>query len=204
MEMMNPLQFKEKNKEKDLNELLNIKKDLENSISRLEAEESQIIYSDTRLDTNKHYLEVINELINEKMNKKGEILGNEQTLDNFIKRLSGNDPFWEITLKHYFDSLNKTDDEKIRFLRKISYTKELFNEFTKEIVSSNNSEDLYNKYMNESKNILVCPNCGEKLSFMMPDGKTLNCDKCNKYYINNNGEVGNETSSPYIDNNVLY
>lgn len=204
MEMMNPILYKDKNKEKDLNELLIIKNDLENSISRLEGGEAQIIYSDTRLDTEKQYLKGINELINEKMNKKSDFTDNEQPLDSLIKRLSGNDPFWKTTLKQYFDGLNKTDEEKIRFLRKISHTKELFNEFTKEIVNSNNSEDLYNKYMNESSNILVCPNCGEKLSFMMPDGKTLNCDKCNKYYINNNGEVGNETSSPYIDNNVLY
>lgn len=51
---------------------------------------------------------------------------------------------------------------------------------------------------------LKCPNCGEPLTFLMPDGKVLNCNKCNKYFKNNNGKVGEETSSPYTRNNVLY
>jgi len=37
----------------------------------------------------------------------------------------------------------------------------------------------------------------------MPDGSTLHCSKCNKYYLNNNGKVGDETSSPY-KKRVLY
>jgi len=56
----------------------------------------------------------------------------------------------------------------------------------------------------EQNNLLKCPSCGEKLMFMMPDGKTLHCNKCNKYYKNENNAVGDETSSPYSDNNVLY
>ena len=132
------------------------------------------------------------------------LVNNEQTLDDLIKKLSGNDPFWETSLKKYFDSLDKDIDEKVKFLRKVSYTNNLFNEFTKEMINSNNPEDLYNKYVEKYNNTLVCPNCGQKLIFMMPDGKTLHCDKCNKYYTNNNGEVGNETSSPYTRNDVLY
>lgn len=49
-----------------------------------------------------------------------------------------------------------------------------------------------------------CPNCGEPLTFLMPDGKVLNCNKCNKCFKNNNGKVGEETSSPYNRNDVLY
>lgn len=39
---------------------------------------------------------------------------------------------------------------------------------------------------------LVCHSCSEKLTFMMPDAKTLHCNKYNKYYKNENNEVGNE------------
>lgn len=49
-----------------------------------------------------------------------------------------------------------------------------------------------------------CPNCGEPLTFLMPDGEVLNCNKCNKCFKNNNGKVGEETSSPYTNKDVLY
>lgn len=64
---------------------------------------------------------------------------------------------------------------------------------------------LYNlPFVKKEKKIPVCPNCGEKLMFLMPDGQVLSCNKCNKYYKNNNGETGEETSSPYKRNDVLY
>lgn len=49
-----------------------------------------------------------------------------------------------------------------------------------------------------------CPNCGTPLTFLMPDGQVLSCNKCNKYFKNNHGKVGEETSSPYTRNDVLY
>lgn len=55
-----------------------------------------------------------------------------------------------------------------------------------------------------SNNIPICPNCSEKLTFMMPDGKTLYCNSCKKYYVNNNGVAGEETGSPYTRTDVLY
>ncbi len=55
-----------------------------------------------------------------------------------------------------------------------------------------------------SNNIPTCPNCSRKLTFMMPDGKTLYCDNCKKYYVNNNGVAGEETGSPYTRTDVLY
>lgn len=51
---------------------------------------------------------------------------------------------------------------------------------------------------------ISCPKCGGPLGFLMPLGKTLHCDKCDKYYINDNNSVGSETSSPYKNKNVLY
>ena len=49
-----------------------------------------------------------------------------------------------------------------------------------------------------------CPVCDGFLTRLMPDGATLYCNKCEKYYKNDNGNVGEETTSPYIRNDVLY
>lgn len=57
---------------------------------------------------------------------------------------------------------------------------------------------------NDLKKIPICPHCKNKLSFMMPDGKTLFCDNCNKYFVNNDGVAGKETDSPYTRKDVLY
>lgn len=57
---------------------------------------------------------------------------------------------------------------------------------------------------NNSGKILNCPICENTLMFMEPDGNTLWCNKCNKYFANNNGSVGSETSSPYNKDDVLY
>lgn len=40
--------------------------------------------------------------------------------------------------------------------------------------------------------------------FLMPDGNTLCCNKCNKFFKNENGNVGAETSTPYTRDDVLY
>lgn len=67
---------------------------------------------------------------------------------------------------------------------------------------ANNWNDFIKKLKNE--NVLKCPKCNEKLTFLMPSGTTLYCNKCEKYYINDNGKVGEETTSPYIRKDVLY
>ena len=59
-------------------------------------------------------------------------------------------------------------------------------------------------FVKKSVKVLKCPNCGEKLMFLMPDGKFLSCNNCDKCYINNNGNVGNETVLPDNGNEVLY
>lgn len=56
----------------------------------------------------------------------------------------------------------------------------------------------------EPPKILKCPICGENLMFMEPDGNTLHCRKCNKFFKNNNGAVGDETTDPYPDPTALY
>lgn len=55
-----------------------------------------------------------------------------------------------------------------------------------------------------NKELMLCPKCNEILSFSMPSGKYLYCDKCDKYYKNHNGIVGEETSNPENRDNVRY
>lgn len=84
-----------------------------------------------------------------------------------------------------------SNEEKEIFDRENPYWVEFFKD--RQISESNNSSS-----------DLICPICNGMLSSMMPDGKILNCPKCNKYYINDNGTVGAETSSPYTRNDVFY
>ena len=64
---------------------------------------------------------------------------------------------------------------------------------------------LYDGFNSKKKNnILECPKCDGMLAFLMPDGKTLYCNKCEKYYKNDNGSVGVETTSPYQRKDILY
>lgn len=64
-------------------------------------------------------------------------------------------------------------------------------------------EEEYNIEINRDKK-LKCPICNTTLSFLMPSGKVLYCQKCNKHFDNNNGLVGKETTSPYKNKSVLY
>lgn len=70
-----------------------------------------------------------------------------ETLENVIESFIGNDPFWKDLLKEYFNKLtNICEEEKISFLKQLASNKDLFNEFTKDILKSNNPESLFNKY----------------------------------------------------------
>lgn len=65
-------------------------------------------------------------------------------------------------------------------------------------------EETMNKKANEGQTIkkkepLLCPICNEKLMYMEPSGNTLYCKKCEKFFKNNNGIVGKETTDPYTD-----
>ena len=55
----------------------------------------------------------------------------------------------------------------------------------------------------EEPKFLKCPICGDNLMYMH-HATTLCCRKCNKYFKNNNGVVGEETSYPYTDPNADY
>ncbi len=68
---------------------------------------------------------------------------------------------------------------------------------------NNNQRKIVENAM-KKKNILKCPNCNEPLTYLMPSGKILHCNKCKRYYKNDNGNVGEETISPYTRKDFLY
>ena len=67
-------------------------------------------------------------------------------LEDLIKNISP-DPFWQTNIKKYFDNLNKTNGEKVEFLQNIILDKQTLNNFTKDINSSVNPNDIYDKYI---------------------------------------------------------
>ena len=68
------------------------------------------------------------------------------TLEQMIKENAGSDPFWEECINDFFNNVNKTEDEKIEFFKKLSLDQHLFNEFTREIVKSLNKDQIFEKY----------------------------------------------------------
>ncbi len=74
---------------------------------------------------------------------------NNELLEEFnglIKKVAGPDPFWQEAIKRYFDKLDKTDEEKAKFLQKVSIDRKIFNDFTKDINSGANPNDIFDKY----------------------------------------------------------
>lgn len=105
----------------------------------------------------------------------------------------------------FSESLTQTETDNYQYISKLLKNDE------SNWKSIESIEDIFAKVRGEYKfknfNLkigLICPNCEQKLTFSMPDGTHLFCNNCNKCYMNNNGTVGEETTSPYIDNNVLY
>lgn len=70
----------------------------------------------------------------------------EFKLETLIKENAGPDPFWKDCIKEFFNKVDKTLDEKIEFVKKISLDQNLFNEFTKEIVKKLDANQIFEKY----------------------------------------------------------
>lgn len=69
----------------------------------------------------------------------------------------------------------------------------------------NNTIGLPNNVTFKKKSlILTCSKCGGRLIKLMPNGTILHCNKCNKSFKNENETVGDETTTPYNDTNILY
>ena len=143
---------------------------------------------------------------------------NEDLLDNllypkdshyeFYKKNENDTIWWVDNLDSVGENLISFDKKKIYNLFKdYPYN---FSEEEKELFDKENPywADYFKDRKKNENNILenapICPHCKNKLSFMMPDGKTLYCNNCNKYFVNNNGMAGEETGQPYIKKDVLY
>lgn len=151
-------------------------------------------------------------------------MSNEELKKIVEEVIGNNDPFWNEpvfeVVKKIIEMPNGTESSVSELLGTSQYSSEqLFdihnsvNEVCKKLNIGIDYSEYKDKivglpfnipFVKKEKKIPVCPNCGERLMFLMPDGQVLSCNKCNKYYKNNNGEAGEETSSPYNRNDVLY
>ena len=71
-------------------------------------------------------------------------------LQQLINDNYGVDPFWKDALNNYFEKVNKSETEKVILLSNLIKNDTLFNEFTKEIISSSNVDDIFEKYQNRT------------------------------------------------------
>ena len=93
----------------------------------------------------------IEELLKEKTGKEYKIEPKtfEINLSDIINYVVGEnkDPFWISTLSNYFQKLdNISENDKMQFLIELVQDKNSFNEFTKEIMNSQDAIGTYEKY----------------------------------------------------------
>ena len=93
----------------------------------------------------------LEELLKEKTGKEYKIEPNrfEISLSDIINFITNpdTDPFWTSTLSNFFQKLNEiSEEEKMKFLIELVQNKDSFNEFTKEIIQTQNVRETYNKY----------------------------------------------------------
>lgn len=68
------------------------------------------------------------------------------TLINLIKKNAGLDPFWADCFINFFNQVNKTENEKLEFFKKLILDKNLFNNLSKDILKTSNSDELFENY----------------------------------------------------------
>lgn len=147
----------------------------------------------------------------------------DEELKKIVEEVIGNnDPFWNIPVyeivKKIIELPDGTETSITKLLNNSQFTsKQLFDiyncvnrvckridivlDFSKENAKVDGL--LYNLPFVIRK-ILHCPNCGERLMRLMPDGLYLSCNKCNKCYNYDNGNVGTEIESPYNNEDAIY
>lgn len=121
------------------------------------------------------------------------IIEMENETENSISNLLGGD-VQKFTSKQLFDIDKLVSEVCSQFKIKLDRSK-----YENQIVGLP-----YNIPFKKVDRRLKCPNCNEPLTFLAPDGTRLHCNKCDKYYLNDNGSVGEETSTPYTRDDVLY
>lgn len=102
----------------------------------------------------------LEELLKEKTGKEYKIEPKrfEITLTDIINYVTNPevDPFWTEVLSNYFQKLEEiNDDEKMRFLIELVQDKTSFNEFTKEIVQTQNVTKTYDKYKKIAREYII-------------------------------------------------
>lgn len=165
----------------------------------------------------------------EEAKEKAEIKINvisDKRLTKIIEKVAGNnDPYWIEPVKKIVTKIIEMEDETENSISNLlggdvqKFTsKQLFDidKLVSEVCSQFKIKLDRSKYENQIVGLpynipfkkvdrrLKCPNCNESLMFLAPDGTRLHCNKCDKYYINDNGSVGEETSTPYTRDDVLY
>ena len=109
-------------------------------------------YLDASKDVNNNSTKIaLEELLKEKTGKEYKIEPNrfEISLSDIINFITNpdTDSFWTSTLSNYFQKLNEiSEEEKMRFLIELVQDNNSFNEFTKEIVQTQNVRKIYDKY----------------------------------------------------------
>ena len=109
-------------------------------------------YLNSSNDVNNRSIKIaLEELLKEKTGKEYSI--QPKTFDislvdiiNYVTK-TNEDPFWQEALTNYFEKLEGiSEQEKIDFLIKLIQDENSYNEFTKEILHTENVFELYNKY----------------------------------------------------------
>ena len=109
-------------------------------------------YLNASKDVNNNSTKIaLEELLKEKTGKEYKIEPNrfEISLSDIVNFITNpvTDPFWTTTLSNYFQKLNEiSEEEKMRFLIELVQDNNSFNEFTKEIVQTQNVRETYDKY----------------------------------------------------------
>ncbi len=101
----------------------------------------------------------LEELLKEKTGKEYKIEPNrfEISLSDIINFITNpdTDSFWTSALSNYFQKLNEiSEEEKMRFLIELVQDNNSFNEFTKEIVQTQNVRETYDKYKKIAQNFV--------------------------------------------------
>ncbi len=117
-------------------------------------------YLNASKDVNNNSTKIaLEELLKEKTGKEYKIEPNifEISLSDIINFITNPsiDPFWTTTLSNYFQKLNEiSEEEKMKFLIELVQDKNLFNEFTKEIVQTQNVRETYDKYKKNAQDFV--------------------------------------------------